>query len=87
MNQAATASKGKDYGLALVFRVWELSRPQSIGDVGARRGLLQPNDAVLVEHIKDEIRGSLFMARGIRRLGWPSGQIDQNFPRKRARKV
>ena len=77
MSQAASASTGKNYGLALVCRVWALSRStvywrrrRAVEATASKRRGPQGghSDAVLVERIKAEIRESPFHGEGYRKV-------------------
>lgn len=77
MSQAASASTGKNYGLALVCRVWALPRStvywqrrRAVEAAPAKRRGPQGghSDAALVEHIKAEIRESPFHGEGYRKV-------------------
>lgn len=94
MSQIASASTKKNYGLALVCRVW--SRPRftvywrrrsAVEAAPAKRRGPQGghSDAALVEHIKAEIRESPFHGEGYRKV-W-AGLRDKGIRTSPARKA
>lgn len=91
MSQAASASTGKNYGLALVCRVWALPVPRYTGDVGVRSRLFLPNDVALKVGIamrswlstsRPRFGKALFTARGIARSGLAFGTKGSGLPRR-----